>query len=213
MAKYLRLKQWISEVLFSADLNAEFDAVRDAVNSVSSEQIEQGAVGATQLSANAVETDKIKAKAVTGDKLADNATTDTEFLSSTAQIDLDTASTDFELISQTIQLASPAGAVLALFSGVVRLGKPSVSGPLNIFLNFKLKRDGVTLRTDQYSYQYRSTEFDLPEDYLIVMQWLDAAALSGSEPIYSVDVSASRVFGDTVTQLQQSKLMLVELRK
>lgn len=74
MANYTRVKTWIAEKLFAADLNAEFNAVQAAVNGIDAEQI----------NANAVTTAKILDANVTTPKLLDAGVTQAKILNGAA---------------------------------------------------------------------------------------------------------------------------------
>jgi hypothetical protein len=85
MADYVRQKTWASgQVLFAADLNAEFDAVQTSLNNISSSQISAGEVKESNLGADAVTTTKVKDQAITPPKLS---------FTGAAQVALDYAAT------------------------------------------------------------------------------------------------------------------------
>jgi hypothetical protein len=75
MALYSRVKTWVSEVLTSTDLNAEFNAVQSSVNAVDTAQISANAVTTAKIADLNVTTGKLADAAVSTAKLADNSVT------------------------------------------------------------------------------------------------------------------------------------------
>jgi len=87
MAYYQRRKVWAKERLYSADLNAEFDRVRDSVNTIDAEQIAAGAITADKIGAGAVGSEALADGCVTSGKIPDDAITAAKIAASAITFD------------------------------------------------------------------------------------------------------------------------------